>query len=157
MIPGFGGGIQQRKDLSAEEHADQGHDHRTEDQEGGHGADETGHFLLQSGAEILGNDDLGGTGEAHSDETEKGLHVAADGQAGQTGLAYHLTHHNHIHYIVEHLQQVGHKQREGEGQHSRQNFALCKIFGKLFCGGTTHGDTSILGQTGVGQIVPHLQ
>ncbi len=114
LIPGFRGRVHNAQDLTAEDQADGRHADGTQDEEGGHGADKAGELVPQTGADVHGDDDLAGIGEAHGQEGQQSQYVAAHGDAGQAGGAHHLTHHDHVHQIVDSLQQVGQEQRDGK-------------------------------------------
>ena len=93
---------------------DHSHDHRKTSHADGEGADETTHVFSLACADVLGDYDSSGIGEAHGQEGQQIVQVAADGYRGKTGFADDVSHDDHVHQVVDHLEHVPEEQRGSE-------------------------------------------
>ena len=107
--------IHQRGELPGKQNADGGDDQAQSQNEGEEIADDPGQRLPPVAlADVLGDDDLPGLSEAHGDEGQKVHEVCADGHGGQTGAAHELPDNDHVHDVVEELEEI--RQNEGDGK-----------------------------------------
>ena len=70
--------------------------------------------LLVARPLVLGNQNAPAHGQADTEGIDDKAQHGGIADGGQADLAHNFPHHQHIHHIVEGLQQVGQKQREGE-------------------------------------------
>ena len=95
--------------------------------EGEQGADGVFQLVPVPGADVLGDDDLPGVGEAHADKEEEHGQLAAVGGGGQAGGAHILADDDHVRHIVDLLQQVGEDEGQSEGEQLLHGAAGGKI------------------------------
>ena len=76
---------------------------------------------------VAGDQNLAGVGEAHGDEGDEHHHLAAHGDRGKTAGAHHLPNHDHIHHVVDHLQQPGQEKGHGKAEERSRNAACGQI------------------------------
>ena len=74
---------------------------------------------------VAGNQDLPRVGKAHGHEGDQHQHFTADGHGGKTLCADKVADNDHIHHVVDHLQQAGKEQRHRERQ-QRLRHAACR-------------------------------
>ena len=89
-----------------------GQSHGADKRHGEHGADGTANSVPVACTDVLGQDHLSGVGEAHHQKCEEMQHVAADGYCGKSLSAHKLPDDDHIHHVVDRLEQVGAEQGE---------------------------------------------
>ena len=70
---------------------------------------------------------LAGVGEAHHQEREKMQHVAADGHGGKPLSAHELPDDDHIHHVIDRLEQVGTEQGECKDEKKPGDAALSEV------------------------------
>ena len=95
-----------------EKHTEHGQHQSGAQNQGEHGADGAPDPFVIACADILGQQDLTGVGKAHGQKQRQMHHVAANGHGGKAGLSDELTDDDHVHHIVNGLQQVAQQQRK---------------------------------------------
>ena len=100
---------------------------RQQAEKGEHRADEPPHVARPPRAQVLRDDHLPGVGKAHRHEREKVAHVAADGHGRKPDLAERPADDDHVHHVVDDLQQIRQKQRQREDDELLHDAAASEI------------------------------
>ena len=74
-------------------------------------------------ADVAGDQNLSGVGQAHGDEGDEHHHLAADGNGGETAGADHLADDDHIHHVVDHLEEAGKEKGRSKTKQRSRNAA----------------------------------
>ena len=123
----FLGDVQNAQRPVADTQTQHGHCGGQQETEGEQRADGVTQTLLVARADMLGDDDLSGRGEAHGDEEEESSDLAAVGGGGQTGGADELTDDDHISHVISLLEQVCKDKGERKGQELLQRIAAGQV------------------------------
>ena len=76
-------------------------------------------------ADIAGDQNLAGVGQAHGDEGDEHHHLSAYGNGRETAGADHLADNDHIHHVVDHLEETGKEKRRSKAEQRSRNAAGC--------------------------------
>ena len=112
IFPDIFRGVQPPQDFLVGKQEDDHDNHGQAFQQGKQRADHVAHLVIPPGAHIPGNQDLSCVGKAHSHKGDQHQHFAADGNGGQAARADKVADHDHIHHVVDHLQESGQEQRQ---------------------------------------------
>ena len=96
----------------------QAHDaqrHGGKEGDGQQRADGAADVLLLPRAHLLAQQDLAAEAEGHADHHDEHLHEPADARCGQAARADIVAHDEHVHHIVEGLEDVAHDDGNGIG------------------------------------------
>ena len=127
LLERFDGRVQNVQNLTAEHEADYTHSNCTGEKELECSADKPPQFIFSACADVLGDNNLGSSRETYRDESEEAGDVTADSNRRQTGLADCIADNDHVHHVVDNLQQVGQKQRGREFQKLSGNVASGEV------------------------------
>ena len=119
--------VHEAKRPVADEEGNHGKGCRQQQTEGEEGADGAAQSLPVPGADVLGNDDLPGGGEAHGDKEKEGGQLAAVGGGGEARRAHELPHDDHVRHVVDLLQQVCKDEGKREGQKLMKGIPLRQV------------------------------
>ena len=91
--------------------------------------------MLLARAYVASNQHLPGRGKANTNEGKQVDYVTADRHGRGARLADHVANDDHIHHVVNDLQEVGKQQGPGEGDQLFGNVSLCKVLDLCACHG----------------------
>ena len=87
----------------------------------------TGFQVMALCAYVAGNQDLSRVGKAHGHKGDQHQHFAADGNGGQAVCADEVADNDHIHHVVDHLQQAGQEKGHRKRQQRLRYAPCCQI------------------------------
>ena len=94
------------------EQEDDHDDHGQAFQQGKKRTDHLAHQVRAPCADVAGDQDLAGVGKAHGHESDQHQHLAADSYGGQAFRADEVADDDHVHHVVDQLQQAGEEKRQ---------------------------------------------
>ena len=124
--------IQPGQDILIGEQED---DHDDHGQGGKQREERTHHFPDQVApvfTDVAGDQDLSCVGETHGDKGDEHHHLAADGNGGKAFRTDHLANDDHVHHVVDHLEQAGEEQGHGKTEQRSRNAAGRQVADQFF-------------------------